>query len=332
MPNVWTHFIFGQKVLDSIGEKQLIAAPSLKRMFNMGCQGPDFLFYHRFLPWQKDKTMNRLGSEMHSRHCGPVLMDLLDAVSLHPSDDSKPNPALVYTLGFVLHHILDRNMHPYVFSRSGFRKWDHQRFEVMMDTLIVRKLIGIETWKTEVWREINNEGELPDVIVDAFEQITAVHYPELASYIRREHWRIAMRDMIRAQRLFYDPTGIRRMLTFRKIEPLVYKRDIPPLDILNESARPWLDPTDGIQMKNESVWDMWDRAMEEGKAVTTAILLWFREQEKFADQPISYDTLIHCKLREAVAAAIGNRSYETGLPCDSGAEIRFADPIWSDAN
>ena len=33
------------------------------------------------------------------------------------------------------------------------------------------------------------------------------------------------------------------------------------------------------------------------------------------------------ELREAAAALIGNRSYETGLPCDSGAEILYSDPI-----
>ncbi|MNG07502.1 hypothetical protein D3C84_908060 [compost metagenome] len=36
------------------------------------------------------------------------------------------------------------------------------------------------------------------------------------------------------------------------------------------------------------------------------------------------------ELREAVGQLLGNRSYETGLPCSSGASIRYADPIWPD--
>ncbi|MBW7455811.1 zinc dependent phospholipase C family protein [Paenibacillus sepulcri] len=332
MPNVWTHFIFGQKVLESIGEEALIASPSRKRMFNMGCQGPDFLFYHHFLPWQQEKLMNLLGNEMHNRHCGPVIMDLLDAVSTQSAEDAGYDDALVYALGFVLHHILDCNMHPYVFSRSGFRKWDHQRFEVMMDTLIVRKLLSIETWNTPVWREIDNEGQLPDIIVDAFEQVAAVHYPELAPHIRRHNWTSAMRDMIRAQRLFYDPTGIRTILTFRKIEPLVYKRNLPPLDILNESHRPWLDPTDGYRTKTDSIWDMWDHAMEEAKQITATVIQWLREVQRMTKQPQHDDGLFQsCPLREETAALIGSRSYETGLPCDSGASILHADPIWPDS-
>ncbi|BBH24972.1 hypothetical protein Back11_63170 [Paenibacillus baekrokdamisoli] len=330
MPNVWTHFIFGQHCLKAIGEEPFIANSEQLRMFNMGCQGPDFLFYHNFLPWQNDKTMNLLGSAMHSVQCGPAIMDLLEAVVGCSPDTVPSDPALIYVLGFVLHHLLDRHMHPYVFSRSGFRKWDHQRFEVMMDTLIVRKLLGIETWKTEVWREINNKGELPVKIVDVFEQIVAVHYPDLAPRVRREDWCNAMLDMIRAQRLFYDPTGIKRVLTFGQIEPFVFKSHVPQLDILNESHRAWLDPTDGKPKRNDSIWNMWDTAMVEAKAVITAILEWLRAQHKFKKGPYS-DEEFHriAQLREAVAVLIANRSYETGLPCDSGAEILHADPIWS---
>ncbi|UVI28681.1 zinc dependent phospholipase C family protein [Paenibacillus spongiae] len=332
MPNIWTHFIFGQKVLQSLGEDAFLADDSHRRLFNMGCQGPDFLFYRHFLPWQRDKTMNKLGSEMHNRHCGHVMMDLLDAVCGRSASSSAPDRAVVYTLGFLLHHILDRNMHPYVFSRSGFRKWDHQRFEVIMDTLIARKLLGIETWRTEVWREINIKAEkLPETVVDAFEQVTAVYYDDLAPAVRREDWDASIRDMIHAQRLFHDPTGIRRKLTFGQIEPLVYKRELPPLDILNEAELPWLDPVDGKQAKTDSVWTLWDAAMEDGIRTVTAVLKWLREEEQ-PDSSSSSEKFSQraTSLREAAALEIGNLSYETGLPCDSGAAIRYEDPIWPD--
>lgn len=327
VPNVWTHLIFGQRCLQALGEEALLALPERKRMFNMGCQGPDFLFYHHFMPWQKDKTMNKLGSAMHERHCGPVLMDMLESVDQLSETDRSKGAALCYALGFLLHHLLDRVMHPYVFSRSGFRKWDHQRFEVMMDTLIVRKLLGIETWKTEVWREIDNGGNLPDSIVDAFEQIAAVHYHDLAQRIRRESWRNAMRDMIRAQRLFHDPIGIKRLLTFGQIDPFVYKCRLPKLDILNEARRPWLDPTDGQTRHEDDIWSLWDQAAEESMPVVKAVLTWLRKEP---DQPEEHEAGTPSKhqLRETAAQLIGNRSYETGRGCDSGLSIRFEDPIW----
>ena len=87
---------------------------------------------------------------MHTKNCGPFLQDMLRQVQ----GRGLYNPAVVYVLGFITHHILDRNMHPYVFYKSGFKKWDHQRFEIIMDTLIVKRKRGIQTWKTPVWKEI----------------------------------------------------------------------------------------------------------------------------------------------------------------------------------
>nr|WP_170312309.1 zinc dependent phospholipase C family protein [Paenibacillus sacheonensis] len=320
--------IFGQRCLEALGVESLVALTERKRMFNMGCQGPDFLFYHQFLPWQTNKAMNKLGSAMHQRSCGPVLMDLLDAVDRIPAADPSKAAATVYAIGFLLHHLLDRVMHPYVFSRSGSRKWDHQRFEVMMDTLIARKLLGTETWKTAVWREIDIGGELPEPIVDAFEGIAAVHYPDLAARIRREDWRIAMRDMIRAQRLFHDPSGLKRMLTFKRIDPFVYESRLPMLDILNEARRPWLDPTDGLTMHGDDVWTLWDKAMEESVTVVKTVLLWLGAHGP--EREDMQETTVPSKrqLRESATESIGNRSYETGYGCDSGLSIRFEDPIW----
>lgn len=327
MPNIWTHLIFGQQALQETGESGRIDEPLLKRLFNFGCQGPDFLFYHNYLPWKKNPTMNRLGSAMHNHHCGPVIMDMLDHVASLSEEAPDRQPAVVYALGFVLHHVLDRNMHPFVFSRSGFRKWDHQRFEVMMDTLIAKQLLGIDTWRTQVWRELDYGRRLPDSVVEMFEQITACHYPELAASIEAEDWQQAARDMVQAQRLFYDPTGIRRLLTFGQFEALVYKKRLPPLDILNERRQPWIDPTNAAIRHDESAWMLWEQAMTEAKAIIGAIVAWLEEERAARLQTSSANPTAQ---RSHVAALIANRSYESGLDCVSGPPIRFADAIWLD--
>ncbi|WP_053374693.1 zinc dependent phospholipase C family protein [Paenibacillus sp. FJAT-27812] len=328
MPNVWAHFIFGQLVFEKLGESALLQTDEQKNIFNMGCQGPDFLFYHRFFPWQRSLALNRLGTEMHNRNCGPVLVEMLDCVNGRPACPKRPDSSILYTLGFVLHHILDRNLHPYVFSKSGFRKWDHQRFEIMMDTVIAKKLWGVETWKNAVWKHIDTKGAFPPPIVDAFESIVAAYYAELAPHIRREDWNQANRDFTKAQRLFHDPTGIRRRLTFGQMEPFVYKRGPLPFDVLNEAEQPWLDPVDGSTYHDQSVWTLWDNALSDALEVLGAILIWLRAHER--PQHTKEDRIHVRQLREAAIALIGNRSYETGLNCDSGAAIGFANTVWAD--
>ncbi|MBD2848440.1 zinc dependent phospholipase C family protein, partial [Paenibacillus sp. IB182496] len=299
MPNVWAHLIFGGQVLEALDEHSLIERPEHRKLFHWGCQGPDFLFYHQFVPWRKSRAMNALGAGMHRTHCGKVLMDMLDIVSGRAMTGPDPDPAPLYALGFALHHVLDRNLHPYVHSRAGFGKWDHQRFEIMLDTLLVRELLQLDTWRTPVWRELDTRSGLPEAIVDAFEQTTACHYPALAPLIEREDWERARTDMLRAQRLFHDPTGLRRLLTLGRIEPFVYKKQLPELDFLNIARRPWIDPVDDTAYHDDSVWMLWDNAIRDGAEVARAVLSWLRAEHRQA----AGDRLRSSAAAEVAAAA-----------------------------
>ncbi|MCY9512612.1 zinc dependent phospholipase C family protein [Paenibacillus apiarius] len=323
MPNIWTHLLFGQEALAEAGLAEWIEDENRKRLFNMGCQGPDFLFYHQFFPWQRITVMNEIGAAMHNEHCGPFLLDLLSSVPTRQPENR------VYALGFLLHHILDRHMHPYVFVRSGFRKWDHQRFEVLMDTHIVRRKTSMETWKTPVWKEINTGGQFPQEIVRLFMELTDKYYPELAHKAKPEYWNDANRDMLRAQRLFHDPYGLKTALTFRQIEPFVYKRNIPPYDVLNETRTAWPDPTGTDETYTTSIWDMWETAREDAACVLAAAIDYWkvRDNAQAANGPDAEQDIEHAYV--TLQEAIANRSYETGLELEHNRPITVEDPIWS---
>jgi hypothetical protein len=309
LPNIWTHLIFGQELMKQLGHANMLNDRQLRQVFSLGCQGPDFLFYHNFLPWKKEKTLNQLGSLMHTKMCGPFLEDLLRQVQ----GRGLYNPAVVYVLGFITHHILDRNMHPYVFYKSGFKKWDHQRFEIIIDTLIVLRKLGLQTWKTPVWKEIYIGETLPLGIVPALAHTAAIHYPDTAKDITEKDWNNAYFDMIRAQRLFHDPSGFRRILTFGKISPLVYTKRLAPLDYLNEAKTVWNCTTSLEETYTYSIWDLWDIAMADGESVLQAAI-----QLLLRGSAADYQDLVD---------VLGNRSYETGKDCDSGLQITHVQPM-----
>ncbi|NMM51945.1 zinc dependent phospholipase C family protein [Paenibacillus aquistagni] len=323
MPNIWTHLIFGQELLAEADLADWIRTEEQQHVFNMGCQGPDFLFYHHFLPWQKGKTMNELGSAMHNEHCGPVLMDLLSHVR------HNDHATALYTLGFMLHHIMDRHMHPYVFSRSGSRKWDHQRFEVLMDTHIVREKLQLSTWNTPVWKLIDIDGMLPDGVITGFKRVVDRFYPALKPHIPERAWNDAIRDMISVQKLCFDPYGWKRVLTFYQAEALVYKRSTGTHDVLNIKHRPWLDPTGTGERYMTSIWDMWEAARIDGLQAIHAVLdLWHNEWHTHHSPLPSGRSQAYDKLERI----LGNRSYETGLELSNNRPIVAEDPIWLEAN
>lgn len=315
LPNTWTHIIFGQLVLSKLGEELMIAAAERKTIFNMGSQGPDFLLFHRFYPWQKNSPLRELGEAMHNVNCGPAIMEMLDSVKGRSAEPNNADHVLLYTIAFVIHHVLDRHMHPFVYSRSGFNRWDHQRYEIMMDTIIARKLANIETISTPVWREI--AGELPEPIIEIYERIARSHYKELSVEIHRNDWREAFRYLLRAQRLFHDPTGLKRLFTFGQLEPFLYHKKVN-YDVWNESMLPWIDPTDNQIVHHESGWMLWERALGDAVTITRTVLQWLRCTDE--------DELP--ELRNAALSLIGNYSYESGLPCETGLPISYSEPIW----
>jgi len=314
LPNIWTHNWFGDKVAELSKLYELPTDPHTRNIFHLGCQGPDFLFYHRFFPWQGNSNMNKLASKMHSEFCGPILLDMAKTLK---EMQAKPNDSLThYVLGFMMHHVLDRHMHPYVFCKSGSIKWNHQRFEVILDTLVMKQVQNIDTWATPAWKQIYIGPQLPKPITKMMNRITQSYFPELINNKTEADWNVAYQDMIRAQRIFHDPYGIKRVFTFGQIEPLVYKRRNKQLDYLNEARAEWHHPAVPDEVSTASFWDLWEHAMTDGLKVWRAVELFLFGDE----QQSAYDSLVQ---------ALGNLSYEHGKPCDAGYEIIHEEPIWT---
>jgi len=318
MPNIWAHIQFGREVLQdrhtSIGVNLQTSDGVWKRAFQLGCQGPDFLFYHRFLPWQAKTALNRLGSQMHSVRCGPFLLSLLDAVSAKPFSD----PAFGFAYGFLLHHILDRNLHPFVFSRSGFRKWHHQRFETAMDAVVMQRRAGIDTGRTPVAPEIDTDGRMPGGFTADFHRLVSEHYPVAAVQITPEQLDEAVADMVRAQRLFFDPRGWKGKLLMGQIAPFSPPRRLPDWDVLNDAHAQWGDPCDRTAVMTASSDELWEAALADASTTAGAALAWL--------SAAAADSEDAARLRAVFADALGDVSYETGRTCGT-AWITYADSV-----
>lgn len=312
MPNLWAHIIFGEQVLEEAGQAKLTAQPELKQLYNLGCQGPDFLLYHNFYPWKKDTRMSELGQLIHTQRCGPFLMEMIQ----HMTKYRKNDPIVAYTLGFITHYVLDRHVHPYVFARSGYEKWKHQRFEVMMDTIIAGQLKGIATWKAYASKQIDVGKQLPDAIVDMFNQVTQAVFPEQHAHIHKEDWHEAYRHMTAAHRLFRDPYGFKRVLLLNQTDPFIYRRKLPAVDIMNEAHDVWAHPTDEAETYTASVWDLWGDALNNATHIISLLTAALALDDASASLPY-----------EQLQVAIGDYCYDSGKSSANRIELQYAAPI-----
>ncbi|MFB9277927.1 zinc dependent phospholipase C family protein [Cohnella cellulosilytica] len=314
MPNVWAHLQFGREVLSAIQADSPMGSPPWKTAFQLGCQGPDFLFYDRYLPWQTgDTDLNKLGALMHVQHCGPFLLSLLEEARTRSAED----PAAAYCLGFLLHHLLDRHLHPFVFSRSGFRKWDHQFYETAMDAEIMMRRAGVSTARTPVAPEIETGGRLPGGFAADFLRIARLHYPMPAERISPGQLDRAVAQMQQAQRLFFDPSGWKGRLVFGQLQPFSPPRRRLAWDVLNDARKGWIDPSDRTVVHCDSAMELWERALTDGRETTAAALRWLGRGP---------DDEEAARLKASFAGLLGNISYETGKSCGSAA-IVYADSV-----
>src|SRR5690606_25886199 len=110
-----------------------------------------------------------------------------------------------YVVGFITHHILDRNTHPFIHYYAGYKKTNHQKLEIIIDTQLMEKYHNLKTWKTQVYKEID-VGKVDSDTVNLIQQLVHKFYPEFHS-VTTNYIRKAFKDMILALKILSDPLG-----------------------------------------------------------------------------------------------------------------------------
>ncbi|PKR78257.1 hypothetical protein CEY16_00420 [Halalkalibacillus sediminis] len=304
MPNIWTHILFCEEAMKSIHKDELYN--KYQNHFNLGAQGPDPFFYHNFWPWKNESAINELGGLLHRTKCGDFLMTMVEqAKSARPQTQA-------YVLGFLTHHILDRNTHPYVHYRSGYEGNKHQLLELHMDTVMLEQKKSEKTWKNPVYKHIDIGKKVDDEIKQVIFHAMDFHYQEEQSFEESSFIDAAYKDKKKALRILFDPTGVKHKFLGNLIRPFSHAPLNDNVDYLNEDRSPWYHPATNEQ-RTESFLDLYENGLEEAKVILTLTLDYWNDEK--AD---SYQELLD---------KIGHISYDTGEALHLNLELKYSDPI-----
>ncbi|GGJ87926.1 hypothetical protein GCM10007063_07980 [Lentibacillus kapialis] len=303
MPNIWTHMLFCENVLDSIENPNSFLHN--EAYMKLGAQGPDPLFYHNFWSWSKKNPVNKLGLRMHQEKCGEFLYDLIDQAK------NSNGQTQAYVFGFVTHHILDRNAHPYIHYRSGYEGNKHQKLEVLIDTLMMKKYHHLKTWKANVSNEINVGSKLDNRIVGGLHKAINVHYPEW-NVTSDDYIQKAYRDMKLALKLLADPYGWKHALMKPLVSPYSHQPIKDSVDYLNLENRTWYHPATN-EPSTKSFVDLYNQAWTEGIEIMSEVITYWNTR----------DNTSQTRLRKL----IGNISYDTGKPIALNLSNKYSEPI-----
>lgn len=306
MPNVWTHMYFGERLLEKTNLIKLDA--DTKPYFNFGTQGPDPFFYHNFWPW-KSSAVTEVGDRIHHEMCGDFLLKLIDFTKARMDDEKL----VAFTTGFITHHILDRNAHPYINYRSGTEGNRHQKLEIIIDTLLMKKFKNIETWKTPVYKELSIGKSLHEPIERMLRETVNSTFPDLHAKMPAGYVDQSYQHMQTALRVLYDPFGWKNKLLKERVHPFSYQKNIAPADYLNEERTPWFHPAQPDERHEETFLELVEQAEREGIDIFKELKAYW-----FEDDMQAYESL---------KQKLGNICYDTGKDLSMQLENRHFEPI-----
>lgn len=285
MPAVLTHFAFAKN--NFIGDKRYHPITSL------GAQGPDVFFFYGYSFAKRDnkKEVRAFGTMLHHSDITSFYAGLLSYASRQSEEEKDLYYSFIY--GLFLHYILDRNVHPYVFYRTGFPSrqdeafaymYAHVYFETMMDCLVAKKYAIKPINKKAILNSDEDVKKISKMIYEV--NLITFNF----SYIKIDTYYKAYRDMLFMEGLFTSRTGFKRgiyRLLFYKTQlyPQTTMRQVKYndiLDVLNDRKDLWKDCVNGAN-HHESVLELFEIATKEIKGIK-AILKDSRDGKKITKQ------------------------------------------------
>ncbi len=320
MPGFTTHYLFGVNNCRRLKKEcccrnLLRSIESHKTVFQLGLQGPDIFFYH--LRSQLKKV--RPGSVAHTKWTGDFLKYLMEAPELFTSIEEK-QIAQAYVAGFIGHYVLDTQMHPYVYDRTGFGDLlkkkgyaDHIALETDIDAALLMRYAKCLPSAFPYGKTIAFGKEtaivVAEILYDAYNSVFA----ELG--LSRGFFIGAIRSMQIGTRLTYNPHNYKRQIVERAEYILFGQRQISPVipsdftqctqDPLNLEHRQWKNPWDPEQRFYDSVPELIKKASGRYQEALRQLDCLYETD--------SYEEDHYHKQLEQLCALLGQQSFHSGL-------------------
>ncbi|HBE99314.1 MAG TPA: hypothetical protein DDW18_04750 [Firmicutes bacterium] len=269
MPAINTHYLFAKRHL----EKE----SPYPDAFILASQGPDPFFFFGQLPWKRKERehrldINRFGIGLHHEDITDIYVAMLE----YARESEDKGLLLSFMKGIFLHYVLDRNCHPYIFSKTGFSSDPEMaRFYSSCHTKsesAIDKILGERdgSWNEDVsycFGKISEEDLLQISRMFFEANLLTDKYP----FLEKDSYLKSVKDYMSVMKFVNKPHYFKRMLTsFFGKESMAYSLNYPrnlkkaygDIDFLNEKHSSWPDPFSGEE-RRESFLDLEKNAYED---------------------------------------------------------------------
>lgn len=130
MPALYAHDKFGKLVLEKLSPNLKEIIKQYPHSFQIGLQGPDFLFFYRAL--YKNK-INKIGVYYHHHDIFSFMKNAINIINSYGKNSSQYS----YILGFICHFTLDNACHPFINEVMKTTNCGHIEIEGDVDRLVL---------------------------------------------------------------------------------------------------------------------------------------------------------------------------------------------------
>ena len=173
MPAGYAHYRFGTQILPQLPADARKVLLRHRAIFDIGVQGPDFLFFHSFF---KKTHLYRLGNQYHEASGRDFFTQMCAHTAAQPTEENQ-----AYLAGLLTHYCLDSGCHPFVYAATEDSDNGHSELETEFDRYLMA-LDGIKKpHETNISRSLKLKKEEYEVVAGFYPESTV---PEVTHCIR----------------------------------------------------------------------------------------------------------------------------------------------------
>jgi len=280
MPGPKTHDIFYKQIKDKLNTSTFDSLTNFDN-YNIFAQGHDLLLYADFYkPFKLKKNIEE--SLLLQSYNFPMFVYcfLKEAQSAGIIEIEQIR---LFIHGYVLHHILDSYIHPFLIYTTGShtpdkkqKTWEHGNLETLIDSYMMKKYEGKSSRTYKSHLDFQVDFILDKTIIEILDKILAEVYNINNGGSRFKKGIYQLESFIRLMK--YDPSGCKREL-FNCVEVLTERGEgarslsynvdyFMAVYHLNLSNEVWYNPDDLSVSSNDSFFDLYDKALSHGVSIT----------------------------------------------------------------
>ncbi|MBN2794981.1 MAG: zinc dependent phospholipase C family protein [Clostridia bacterium] len=330
MPDILTHLIGADEALKTIRPHYKKTLLANRNFYNLGAQGPDIFFYHHILPWQKNTSIDAIGTRLHEEKTQEFILKGAQLIKQNFTGDAfeffkKENlqtdahKKFSYLAGFLTHYALDIHCHPYIFYFSGHEGgYNHKYFECILDTMI-HDIYHAKQKKLHKTGKAIQLASYDNLLIANY--LNYMIYKTYEEDIPSKEIVQTIKDMRSTMTAMYDPLSLKKNIlkSTDKIVgaggkiitakfPVKYDSKV---DYLNLKHNEWYHPCDQKMLKTESFLDCLKLGIETSAEMIIALARY----------------ITHEIPTEEFKAIIENNRYDTGLPIELYDKMLYSNPI-----